>query len=226
MDSATLAHFRDSQLYKDLEQGLRNLILRKIVTNRSAPNSAEDPKIRFYIYGLPEHDRYACWCTDNPKWACKRGTSCPQQPRAVLGENMCLDVCERRHNNGYHCDDRDCFNPRTKVTTYLRSILKPRPSFSRPAWRDRVGSQVGTFNISPAMYHKFVDAVCLLIADLHDPFTVVNREWNPHVHGIIGWYGRPVERNVDELMHETIKAQTERLEREYMQAKIRAYNAQ
>ncbi|RSL89092.1 hypothetical protein CEP51_001399 [Fusarium floridanum] len=226
MDATTLAHFRDSQLYKDMEQGLRNLLLRKIITNPHAPNSAEDPKTRFYIYDLPERHRYACWCTDQPKWACKPWTSCPQQPRPVLGQNMSLALCKRRHNNEYHCDDRDCFNPRFEVTAYLRKIFKPTTNFSRPAWRDRVGSKVGTFNISPDKYHKFVDAVCILITDLHNPLTAGNGGWNSHVHGIIGWYGRPIERNIDELMHETIKAQTERREKEFMQAKKRAYNRQ
>lgn len=224
MDSDTIVQFRDSKLYRDLKQGLRNLVLRKITSNPSAPNSVEDPKTRLYIHGLPEPHRYACWCTDQPKRACKPWTSCRQQPRPVLGQNMRLAVCERRHNNGYHCDDRSCFNPRAEVTTYLGSMLKPRDDISPPDWRDRVGSQVDTFNISPDLHYDFVDVMCVLVADLHDPFTAGNGGWNPHVHSIIGWHGRPVERNIDELMNETIKAQTERLEREFMEAKTRAYN--
>ncbi|KAJ4307591.1 hypothetical protein N0V84_012622 [Fusarium piperis] len=224
MDFETLVRFRDSILFKDLEQGLQNLVLKNIVTNSSAPNSVEDPMTRLYIHGLPERHRYACWCTDEPEWACKPWTSCEQKPRPVLGQNMSLAVCERRHNNDYPCDDRNCFNPRTEVTEYVRRILKPSPDFSQPPWRDRVGAQVGTFKIHPNMHHGFVDAVCMLIADLHDPFMSDNGRWNSRIHGVIGWYGRPVERNIDALMHEAIQAQTDRREREFMEAKTRRYN--
>lgn len=225
MDSASLVLFRNSLLYKDVKQGLENLILTKITDSLRPPNDDEDPDIRFYIYGgLPERPRDACWCTDNPSWACESSELCPQQPCPVLGQNMSLGVCERSHSNGHPCDDRDCFNPRFEVTTYFQSILKPISNFPRPAWRDRVVAQVGSFDVPFTTYDKFVDAVCLLIEDLHDPFEAENEGWNPHVHGIIGWHDRSVESNIDELMNEAIKAQTDRREEEYLQETRSTYN--
>ncbi|KAM5344896.1 hypothetical protein ACJ41O_010758 [Fusarium nematophilum] len=211
MDPSVIYQFANTQLYRDLEQGLTRLLLRKI--SRVAPPLTSRTS-RYWIRGLRDRRPGGCWCTGDSTRACRPYETCRRRPRHVLGRDVEFFVCDRPHAYGRDCSDRVCFSPFDVASEYLDGLLSyrsMRESFWPPALRERVDVHLGDYGLSGWQFQAFAHVIYLLVEDLHDPFMAAEGTWEVEVHGVLGWYGRRIEECVDELMYEMNMVRMERL---------------
>ncbi|KAJ3542401.1 hypothetical protein NM208_g4122 [Fusarium decemcellulare] len=211
MDPSMTIQFRNTQLYRDVEEGLQNLLMKKIST--FAP-SLPSRSSRYYIRGLRERKPGGCWCTSDNSRACQPYETCRRRPRHVLGRDIDFLPCNRPHHYNRDCSDRICFDPNDLASDYLDGLLSNRAmrrSFWNENLRDRVNCHLGDYWLSGRQFDAFANIIYLLIEDLQDPFLAADGVWEPEVHGVLRWYGERLQDCIDELMYEVNMVKMERL---------------
>ncbi|KAJ4256716.1 hypothetical protein NW762_008812 [Fusarium torreyae] len=203
MDPHTIRQFPYTQLYSDIQEGLRNLLMKKMAGKalRLLPNQ------RYWISLDKPRRKHpgGCWCTDDSTRACKPYTSCKRRPRPVLGKDMYFLTCYRAHCYGRDCLDRVCFDPNDSASEYLDKLVSERamrPSLFCIDFRSHVETLLAEYEVSERQYEPFANTICLIIEDLKNPFLDAGGDWNPEVHGVLNWYRKPITECVDELMYE------------------------
>ncbi|KAF4977277.1 hypothetical protein FZEAL_6165 [Fusarium zealandicum] len=211
MDPYTVAQFRNTQLYRDIEDGLQNLLMKKMA-GIAPPLVSRNS--RYWIRGLRERKPGGCWCTSDSARACHPYQTCTRRPRHVLGRDIDFILCERPHHYGRDCRDRICFNPYDLAPDYLDSLVSYRAlrkSLWRQSWRDRVDCHLGVYRLSGLQFHVFSNTIYLLVEEMQFPFNIDDGYWEPEIHGVLRWYAMRTEDCIDELMYEMNMVRMERL---------------
>ncbi|KAH7250171.1 uncharacterized protein BKA55DRAFT_539733 [Fusarium redolens] len=117
-----VARFSRTSLYRDIELGLHNLLIKR--RNVLAPPHSSTAQ-RYYAVGeFFSRPPNSCWC-DNSE-PCTDGRYCWETPCPILGKDMNFKICDRDHFDGKGCTDRFCFNPNASARKYMLGFIAKR----------------------------------------------------------------------------------------------------
>ncbi|KAF5632860.1 hypothetical protein F52700_6398 [Fusarium sp. NRRL 52700] len=188
--------FYRTQLYKDIELGLNNLLVKK--RDAFSPPHPSPAQHYYAAFNLPPN---SCWEDDSDRYA-DEDYGC-KPPCPILGKDMKFKVCQRDHPDGEVCTDRVCFIPNASARKYMLGFMANGPRQSR--YLDRLApvacSLVQKYDskIPSNDIEAFSSIVCMLFSDLRH---AGRQNWDPEVHGVLDWKHQRFEAWVDEFMSE------------------------
>ncbi|RKL12981.1 hypothetical protein BFJ68_g7363 [Fusarium oxysporum] len=204
-----LARFYRTQLYMDIELGLHNLLIKK--RDALSPPHSSPAQHYYAAFSRPPN---CCWDEDSDRYT-EEGNDC-ETPYPILGKDMKFKICQRDHPDGEGCADRVCFIPNASARKYMLDFMVKRswktPSLDRlePVAYCLVRKYCS--NIPSKDIETFSRIVRMLFEDLRYPDP---RNWDPEVHGVLNWKGKPIQTCVDDFMSEIHGVKWKRDMREY-----------
>ncbi|CVK87424.1 uncharacterized protein FMAN_05569 [Fusarium mangiferae] len=190
------ARFYRTQLYKDIELGLHNLLTKK---RDAVSPSYSSPAQHYYVaFSRPSN---SSWDDDSDRYAGGEYDCAPPCP--ILGKDMQFKICQREHPDGEACADRVCFIPNASARKYMLGFIANGPRQNRSL--DRLGPVAHSLvrkyssNLPSKDIEAFSSIVRMLLSDLRH---AGRRNWDPEVHGVLNWKCQPFETWVEEFMTE------------------------
>ncbi|KAF4441730.1 hypothetical protein FACUT_2468 [Fusarium acutatum] len=204
------ARFSRTQLYKDIELALHNLLIKK--RDAVSPTHSSPAQHYYAAFSRPPN---CSWDDDSDRYEDEEYDCKPPCP--VLGKDMKFKICQRDHSEGEACADRVCFIPNASARKYMLGFMKNGPRQSRSLNRLRpmaycLVKKYGS-NIHSKDIEAFSSIVCMLFSDLR---YAGRRTWDPEVHGVLNWEHQPFEMWVDDFMFEIHGVKWKRDMREYL----------
>ncbi|KAF4948092.1 hypothetical protein FGADI_9879 [Fusarium gaditjirri] len=194
--SDEVARFYRTQLYMDIELGLHSLLVKK--RDALYPPHLSPAQHYYASFSRPPN---CTWDEDSDRYE-EEGNDC-ETPYPILGKDMKFKTCQRDHPNGEGCADRVCFIPSASARKYMLDFMaklsSKRPSIDR--LEPVAYSLVRTYcsNIPSKDIEAFSRIVRRLFEDLRYPDA---QNWDPEVHGVLNWRGKPIETCVDDFVSE------------------------
>ncbi|KAF5555978.1 hypothetical protein FNAPI_5956 [Fusarium napiforme] len=204
------ARFSRTQLYKDIELALHNLLMKK----RDAASLPHLSPAQHY-YAAFSRPPNCSWDDDSDQYAYEEYSCKPQCP--ILGKDMTFKICQRDHPDGEACADRVCFIPNASARKYMMGFMAngPRQSQSLNRLRPMAYSLVRKYDSDiPSKDIKTFSRIVLEI--FSDLCYADDQTWDPEVHGVLDWKHRPVEKCVNDFMFEIHGVKWKRDMREYL----------
>ncbi|RBQ71775.1 hypothetical protein FVER53590_04565 [Fusarium verticillioides] len=204
------ARFSRTQLSKDIELALHNLLTKKRDTF-SPPHSS--PAQRYYAsFSRPPN---CSWDDDSDKYADEEYGRKPRCP--ILGKTMKFKICQRDHPDGEACADRVCFIPNASARKYMLDFMTNGPRQSQSLNRLRPMAYRLVRSSDSDIPSKNIKAFSRIVLDIFsDLYYADDQTWDPEVHGVLDWKHRPVEKCVDDIMFEIHGVKWKRDMQEYL----------
>ncbi|PNP84931.1 hypothetical protein FNYG_01755 [Fusarium nygamai] len=204
------ARFSRTQLYKDIELALHNLLMKKRDAV-SPPHSS--PAQRYYAaFSRPPG---CSWDEDSDKYADEEYDRKPPCP--ILGKDMKFKICQRDHSNGEACADRVCFIPNASARKYMLGFMANGPGQSQSLNRLRPMAYRLVRKYDSDIPSNDIEAFSGIVREIFSDLRYADRQtWDPEVHGVLDWKDRPFEKCVDDLMFEIHEVKWKRDMKEYL----------
>ncbi|KAF5683329.1 hypothetical protein FDENT_7296 [Fusarium denticulatum] len=212
------ARFSRTQLYKDIELALHNLLMKK----RDAVSPPHSSPAQHY-YAAFSRPPNCSWDDDSDQYADEEHGLKPPCP--ILGKDMKFKTCQRDHPDGEACADRVCFIPNASSRKYMLGFMANGPRQSQSLNRLR---PMAIERLTPMAYRlvkkydsdipsKDIEAFSRIVRELFSDLRYANRRtWDPEVHGVLDWKHQLFKKCVDDFMFEIHGVQWNRDMQEYL----------
>ncbi|KAF4501571.1 hypothetical protein FAGAP_2213 [Fusarium agapanthi] len=201
--------FCRTQLYKDIELALHNLLVKK----RDAISPPHSSPVQHY-YAAFSRPPNCSWSDDSDRYADEEYDCKPPCP--ILGKDMEFKICQRDHPDGEACADRVCFIPNASARKYMLGFMAdPRQHRSLNSLEPVAYCLVRKYgnNIPSKDIEAFSNIVRILFLDLR---YADRQNWDPEVHGVLNWKHLPFKTWVEEFMTEIHGIKWKRDMKEYL----------
>ncbi|KAG5754725.1 hypothetical protein H9Q69_013884 [Fusarium xylarioides] len=204
------ARFSCTQLYKDVELALHNLLIKK--RDAVCPPHSSPAQHYYAAFSRPPNSR---WADDSDQYADEEYDCKPPCP--ILGKDMKFKICQRDHSEGQACTDRVCFIPTASARKYMLGFIanSPRQSRSLSELEPVTLCLVRKYdsNIPSKDIEAFSSIVSMLLSDLR---YAGRQTWDPEVHGVLNWRNQPFEMWVGDFIFEIHGVKWKRDMKEYL----------
>ncbi|KAF5572934.1 hypothetical protein FPANT_12713 [Fusarium pseudoanthophilum] len=204
------ARFSRTQLYKDIELGLHNLLMKK--RNAVSPPHSSPAQHYYAAFSRPPN---CSWDDDSDHYADEEYDRKPQYP--IIGKNMKFKICQRDHPDGEACADRVCFIPNASARKYMLGFMANGPGQSQSINRLRPMAYRLVKKYDSGIPSKDIEAFSRIVLELFSDLLYADcRTWDPEVHGVLNWKHQPFKECVDDFMFEIHGVKWKRDLQEYL----------
>ncbi|KAF5606133.1 hypothetical protein FPCIR_234 [Fusarium pseudocircinatum] len=175
------ARFSRTQLYKDIELALHNLLMKK--RDAVSPPRSSPAQHYYTAFSRPPN---CSWDDDSNKYADEEYDRKP--PCRILGKDMKFKICQRDHLDGEACADRVCFIPNASARKYMLGFMANGPGQSPSQSFNRLRPMVYRLvkKYDSGIPSKDIEAFSIIVLELFSDLRYANRRtWDLEVHGVL-----------------------------------------